>query len=93
MDFQCPAPGPGDHPPGGPVAPTIKLPKPIIRNIKDLLKDQKQVQDIITDMKQKLYEDDGTQALRGLQVPIPPGSKTLRETIPAGLNNNINPQA
>ena len=20
MDFQCPAPGPGDHPPGGPVA-------------------------------------------------------------------------
>ena len=42
----CPEP---DYPPGE--APKIRLPKALITNIKQLLKDQKQVQDVITRMK------------------------------------------
>ena len=93
LDFQCPVQTPPGTPgePHEPVPRRIKLPKVLIRNIKDLLKDQKQVQDIIGQMKTKLYDDNNTQALRHLQVPIPPGSKTLRETNPAGLDNQVNP--
>jgi hypothetical protein len=90
LDFQCPVQSPPGTP-HEPVPPKIKLPNVIIKNIKDLLKDQKQVQDIIGKMKTKLYEDVNTSALRSLQVPIPPSSKNLRDTKPAGLDNQVNP--
>jgi hypothetical protein len=50
----CPPPGPGQppgQPPGPGQPPQIKLPKALIRDIKQLLKDQKQVQDVINRIK------------------------------------------
>lgn len=53
----CPEPGTQPVPPGTPQptgttqAPKIRLPKALITNIKQLLKDQKQVQDVIQKMK------------------------------------------
>jgi len=49
----CPPPGPGQppgQPPGPGQPPQIKLPKALISDIKQLLKDQKHVQDVITRM-------------------------------------------
>lgn len=95
MDHQCPEPGghePGEHEP-----PRIKLPKVLIHNIKDLLEDQKQVQNIIGEMKKNLDTDADTSALRQLQVKIPPSSNKLRGINPdgtqmtAGLDNQVNP--
>jgi hypothetical protein len=92
LDHQCPEPGQ----PGEPRPLNIKLPKVLIKNIKNLLKDQKQVQDIISKMKENLNTSDNTEALRQLQMQMP-SSKYLRGTkpdgtqMPAGLDNQVNP--
>jgi hypothetical protein len=50
--------GPAGPPgPGGPVVPNIKLPKALIPNIMKLIQDQKQVQDVITSMRETLDEN------------------------------------
>jgi len=48
---------PPGHPPYVPMPIRINLPKPLIRNIKELLKDQQKMGDVITEMRNALDDD------------------------------------
>ena len=84
LDHQCAAP-PGGVPPVA--AQTIKLPKVLIRNIKDLLKDQQQVQSIIEHMSGTL----NSQELQNIQNQLNPTPDNLQNENPGGLNDPHNP--
>jgi hypothetical protein len=66
--------GPSGGPePGGPGTPNIKLPKALIPNIMKLIQDQKQVQEVITSMRETLDENSKkyftTDPTTGAKVP------------------------
>ena len=92
LNHNCAAPPPGaigaiGAPPGVAAAKTIKLPKALIGNIKDLLKDQKEVQSIIEQMSKQL----DSPMIKNLQDQLNPTPDSLK-TISGGLNDIVNPK-
>lgn len=92
LDHKCPEPE--WYEPEEYEQPKIKLPKVLISNIKNLLKDQKQVQNIVAEMKTKLDTDANTQSLRTLLTQTTePTPDRLRTQNQAGLDNQVNPNS
>lgn len=69
---------PPGHPPYVPMPIRINLPKPLIRNIKELLKDQQKMGDVITEMRNAL-DDDSVRDIASTTKYIPTSDELERQ--------------
>lgn len=77
---------------GCPECPNIKLPKALIPNIKKLLKDQKTVQNVISQMEETFENDPSMNELKSIMnKTLPPDENIIKNRAPAGINDVDNP--